>query len=100
MLDLRLIRDQTDLVRAGIAKLYAEAPIDEILALDARRRATLGEVEGLKAERKEGSKRVKQTKDNQERTELIAATRSLGDRIDQLDAVARTVDADLHHLLL
>ena len=75
MLDLRLIRDQTDLVRDGIAKLYAEAPIDEILALDAKRRATLGEVEALKAERNEGSKRVKQTKDNQERTELIAAMR-------------------------
>lgn len=100
MLDLRLIREQTDFVRDGIAKLYTDAPIDEILALDARRRAILGEVEALKAERNEGSKKVKQTKDPDERTELIAAMRSLGDRIDALDADSRTVEADLHQLLL
>ncbi len=100
MLDLRLIRDQTDFVREGIAKLNAEAPIDEILALDTQRRSILGEVEKLKAERNEGSKTVNKTKDPAERTELIAAMRTLGDRIDVLDGEARTVEADLHQLLL
>ena len=63
MLDLRLIREEPELVKAGIAKLHAEAPIDEILALDERRRSLLTEVEALKAERNEGSKRVNRTKD-------------------------------------
>ncbi len=100
MLDLRLIRDQPDVVREGIAKLYAEAPIDEILAIDAQRRTILAEVEALKAERNEGSKKVNKTKDPEERAELVAAMRALGDRIDELDAESRVVDGELHQLLL
>jgi len=100
VLDLKLIRDRTDLVRDGIAKLNATAPIDEILDLDTRRRSILGEVETLKAERNDGSKTVNRSKDPDERTRLIVEMRELGDRIDKLDEAARLVDAELSELLL
>ena len=56
MIDIKLIRDQTAWVKSEIAKLYVEAPIDEIVELDERRRATLSQVEQLKAERNRVSK--------------------------------------------
>ena len=100
MIDLRLMREQPDVVRAGIARLHAEAPIDEILALDGRRRALLTEVEALKAERNEGSKLVGKAKDPAERQATIAKMRALGDRIAALDEEVRQVEAELHDLLL
>ena len=100
MLDLRLIREQPDQVKAALATLNAEAPIDEILAFDANRRALLTEVEALKAERNEGSKLVTRTKDPAERQVLIANLRELGDRIAALDEEAKAVDVRLHDLLL
>jgi seryl-tRNA synthetase len=100
MLDLRLIRENPDHVKAAIATTYTEAPIDEILALDSRRRALLTEVELLKAELNRGSKAVGRAKDPTERQTLIASMRELGDRIGALDAEVAGVDERLHGLML
>jgi seryl-tRNA synthetase len=100
MLDLRLIREDPERVKAAIATTYTEAPIDEILALDARRRALLSDVEAKKAELNQGSKQVGRTKVPAERIELIAIMRKLGDRISELDAEANGVEAELNGLLL
>jgi seryl-tRNA synthetase len=100
MLDIRLIRENPEAVKAGIARLHTTAPIDEILAIDAQRRALLTEVEALKAERNEGSKAVAKTRDPEQRQQLIANLRGIGDTIDELDVRARTIDEELHQLLL
>ncbi|HEU4793813.1 MAG TPA: serine--tRNA ligase [Nitrolancea sp.] len=100
MLDLRLIRDQTDMVREALAKLNTTAPIDEILNLDARRRELLTEAEQLKARRNMGSKQISRTSAGPERDQLIAEMRELGDRIQELEAVITDTDAALTGLLL
>ena len=63
MLDINLIREQPDLVRAAMLKLGADAPVDKILDLDGRRRALLTEVETLRAERNAASKEIGRTRD-------------------------------------
>jgi seryl-tRNA synthetase len=100
MLDLRLIREDPEGVKAAIATLYTTAPIDEILELDNQRRAKLTEVEQLKAQRNEGSKLVNKTKDSGERKRLIEEMRTLGDQIAELDAQAKTIESSLNELLL
>lgn len=95
MIDIQLIRTQPDYVRAQIARLHTDAPIDEIIALDGRRRELLGEAERLKAERNAGSKAVGRTRDPEEREGLMTAMRDLGTRIAGLDDELRTVDASL-----
>jgi seryl-tRNA synthetase len=100
MLDLKLIRDNPEHIKAEMVKLNAQAPIDEIVVLDQRRRAVLTEVEALKAERNEGSKRVARSKDASERESLIETLRALGDNIAALDAQANEIDAELNRLLL
>jgi seryl-tRNA synthetase len=100
MIDIRLIREQTDFVREGIAKLFTDAPIDEILAADEKRRALVTEVEALKMQRNEGSKVVSKTKDPDERQRLITEMRELGDRISALDEETRQVDVLLETLQL
>ena len=100
MLDLRMIREDTERVKAAIATTYIEAPIDEIVALDARRRALLTEVEALKAELNRGSKEVGRAKDPEARQALIGQMRELGDRIGALDEEVNGVDARLDGLML
>jgi seryl-tRNA synthetase len=100
MLDLRVIRENPEDVKAAIAKLFTTAPIDEILALDSNRRALLTEVEALKAERNEGSKVVARTKDPEERQTLVTNLRTLGDTITELDDKARGIDEELRKLML
>ncbi|MDI3342006.1 MAG: serine--tRNA ligase [Sphaerobacter sp.] len=100
MIDLRVIREQTEMVREALAKLNTEAPIDEILELDARRRALLSEVEELKAQRNAGSKEISRLAPGPEREARIAEMRALGDRIQALDAQLADVDQQLTSLLL
>lgn len=99
MLDIRLIREDPEAVKAAIATLYTEAPIDQIIELDTKRRQILTEVERLKAERNEGSKAVsKASKDDRPR--LIEEMRELGDRITSLDEEQRETDQTLSDLML
>ena len=100
MLDLRLIREDPERVKAAIATTYTEAPLDEIVALDERRRALLTEVESLKAELNQGSKEVGRTRDAAQRETLIVRMRELGDRIGGLDEEVKAVDAELQRLML
>ncbi|MEZ4531150.1 MAG: serine--tRNA ligase [Thermomicrobiales bacterium] len=100
MIDLKVIRDQTDMVRSALQSLYATAPIDEILALDESRRQVVTEVETLKAKRNEGSKEVGRTRDSERRAELIEEMRILGDDIAAKDEQVRAMDEELYGLLL
>ncbi|MCA9860504.1 MAG: serine--tRNA ligase, partial [Thermomicrobiales bacterium] len=100
MIDLKIIRDQPDMVRSALVALNTTAPIDEILSLDASRRQVVTEVESLKARRNEGSKEVGRTKDAERRAELIEEMRVLGDDIAAKDEQVRVTDEELRNLLL
>ena len=100
MLPLRLIREQTDVVRRACALRGVEAPIDEILEADRARRSLLSEVEGMRAERNEAGRAIGATRDPAERQRLIDAQRQVAARLDELDASVRERDDELQRLLL
>ncbi len=100
MLDLTYIREHTDEVKDAMAKLYAEAPIDEILDLDRKRRALLQEVEQLKQQRNVVSKEIGKMKDAEEREAKKAEMRTVGDQITALDAEVNAVEMRLNDLML
>lgn len=100
MLDLTYIREHTDEVKDAMAKLYADAPIDQILDLDRQRRAALQQVEALKQQRNTVSKEIGKMKDAAERDAKKAEMRAVGDQIDALDAQVREVETQLNDLML
>jgi len=100
VLSIQFIRENTDRVKRDVAARNTTAPIDRILELDESRRALLQEVERLRAERNAASKAISVTKDAAERSAKIAATREVGDQIDQLDKGLRAVDDELNSKLL
>lgn len=100
MIDIRLIRQDPEFVKAEIAKTYTEAPIDEILQLDEQHRALLTETEQLRAERNAGSKETGKKAPGPERDEHIARMRELGDRIQELDGKISKVEQQLNEYML
>lgn len=101
MLDLRFIRQQPEVVREAARKKQVDVDIDGILSLDARRRAIIGEVEELKAQRNQNSQEVaRRKKAGEPADDLIEATRAAGERIKALDEEKRDVEARLDALLL
>ncbi len=99
MLSAQFIRENLDRVRHDTAARAAVAPIDEILTLDEQRRSLIGQVEGLRAERNTASKAIGATKDADERAERIAAARTLGEKLDGLEAQLRETEASLQEAL-
>ncbi len=99
MHDIQMIREDPEAVRAGLARRGLDAPIDQIVELDEKRRSLLTEVETYKAERNTVSKEIGRMKDPGERQEKIDAMRSLGDRIDDLDQQVAAIEENLFRLL-
>ncbi|HMQ52303.1 MAG TPA: serine--tRNA ligase [Anaerolineae bacterium] len=103
MLDLNYIRENSDEVKTRLGDLNAEAPIDDILRLDAQRRDLLKEVEALRQERNAGSKAIGQLMREGKKDEAEAQKQrmsEIGDRIGALDETLRQVEADLNDKLL
>ena len=98
MLDLKYIRENTDLVREALAKRHADVPIDEILALDEQRRRLLIESESLRARRNEVSHQIASMKEKP--LQLIDEMREVGDLIRSLDRESRAINDRLNALLL
>jgi len=103
MLDLKLIRSEPERIKAALARRGAAEQVDELLALDARRRALLPEVENAQAERKTLSKQIGEAKQSGEEAraeELMATVQGLKERIETGKEELEGVDAKLGELAL
>ena len=102
MLDLRMIRQNPEKVREGLRKIGEDtAQVDQILALDEKRRSMLTEVEQLKAERNTVSDEIARMKrEKQDATETIERMRQVSQQIKDFDNELREVDAALQDALL
>jgi seryl-tRNA synthetase len=99
MLDLKLIRSDPERVKAALARRGAAAQVDELLALDARRRELLPRIEGAQAERKTISKQIGEAKQRgEEAVEEMAAVAELKQEIESGKAELEQVDADLQRV--
>lgn len=105
MLDIKLIREKTEFVRARLAARGAgdEQLIDGILQADESRRKALAEVETLKATRNRVSKEIGALMGQKKLAEAEAKkaeTKDLGDKITALDAQAKDAEAKRDELML
>ena len=99
MLDINLIREKPEVVRKAMTDRQMDASaVDSILQLDEKRRALLGQVELLKAERNTVSKEIGQMKEQSARQAKIEAMRVVGDKIAELDKQVAQVESDLNAL--
>ncbi|MDP3958158.1 MAG: serine--tRNA ligase, partial [bacterium] len=77
MLDIKFIRENSDLIKAAAQKKRLEFDVDALLDADKRRLEALALVEKLRTEQNKVTDRVAKTKDADEREALIREMRSL-----------------------
>ena len=96
MLDLKLFRENPELVKQSLIKRQMDpAIVDEVIALDEQRRCLILDVEAKKAERNAVSKEIGRMKSKEEREEKINAMRLLGDGISALDESLKQTETAL-----
>ncbi len=101
MLDIKLVRNDLEKVRAGMSKRGANVPLDDFLKLDEERRKKLNEVEQLKNRRNTVSKEVGRLKaQGQDASLLIKEMQEEGDRVQTLDSEIRNIEDKLLEILL
>jgi seryl-tRNA synthetase len=103
MLDPAYVRDHGDEVRAGLRNrgLDPEPILEPFAALDARRKALIPEVEGLKREQNASGEEIARAKrEGRDVSEVFAANKSRGQKIKELEAQLDEVDRQRTDLLM
>jgi seryl-tRNA synthetase len=102
MLDRRLIREDPARVRLGLRRRsLPDGVVDEILALDARHRAAITELDASKADRNRLSAEFARAKTGgaDALADLRTQSAAVGDAIKTLESSAATLDEQLDQLL-
>jgi seryl-tRNA synthetase len=85
MLDIRLIRERSDYVKAELTRVgFAPENVDAILDIDRQRRELIQQTESLRAQRSETSRTIGK-QEPVERERLKAEMRAVGERIAALE---------------
>lgn len=102
MLDIRVIRENVQWAKDKLATRGIDAAeIDEVVALDEKRRALIVQTEELKKNRNAASEAIAVAKRNKEdATEQIAAMKNVGAQIKDLDAQLAEVKEKVDYILV
>ena len=101
MLDLKFIRENPEVVKKGVESKNEKNRVDEILALDTKRRDIIVKVEELKAKKNKVSQEVGRLKKAGENADaIIAEMKQVGDDIKELDDKLNVVDGELNDILM
>ena len=111
MLDIRFIRENPDAVRENIKKKFQENKlplVDEVIDLDAKRRAAIAEADQLRSNRNTLSKQIgmlmgqaKKDPSKMEEAEAVKAqVKEQADRLAELEKLENELEAELHKRML
>ena len=111
MLDIRFIRENPEVVKENIKKKFQDGKlplVDEVIGLDARRRAAIMEADQLRSNRNSLSKQIgmlmgqskKDPSKLQEAEAVKAQVKEQADRLAELEKLEAELEAELHKRML
>lgn len=101
MLDIRVIREETEAVKAFLKARNNNFDVDALLALDAERKKLQAAVDDLKAKRNAGSKQIGKLRASGEDTSAIMEEmKQLSEQVKVNDAKVQEIDKKVHDLML
>ena len=96
MLDIKLIRENPEIVKKGLQAKNDTSDIDHILEIDNNRRQLIFDVEELKKQRNENSALVAQYKrEKKDASAVIEKTKEISSKIKELDQLLLDVEKDV-----
>jgi seryl-tRNA synthetase len=99
MLDIRFIRENTDLVKAGAAKKHIEVDIDRLIQVDDERKTLRQQLDDRKAEQNRMSDSIRLAKD-EEREKLIESMRHVKEGGAELETKYTAIMEEWQKLML
>lgn len=100
MLDIKLIRTETEKIKKALSRRKEEVNIDGLLELDGQRRELLFDVEQKKAQQNAVSKEIpKLKKEGKDTTEIFAKMKELSDSIKADDEKVRELDEKIQTIM-
>ncbi|MBP7527311.1 MAG: serine--tRNA ligase [Syntrophorhabdaceae bacterium] len=101
MIDPKMIRDNIEVVNAGLAKRQASFDAGKLVDLDEKRRRLIQETEKLKSEKNTLSNEIAQLrKSGTDASEKIEYQRSLGRKIEEAGQELKTAEEEWEQVLL
>ncbi len=100
MLDIKFIRENLDLVKAGAAKKRIKINLDALIAADDARRAALLSFEAKKTAQNTASVEISSTQDPMRRAQLISEMKLLKEEIQKEEEVLRDIMQKWQELML
>jgi len=99
MIDLKVIRENPDLVKRAARDKNMKVDIDQVLEVDRRRRALETEFNELRFQQKQAGEQIAKAAKEQ-KAELSKAMGQIKERLKELDTQREQVDAELRQLML
>lgn len=100
MLDIKFIRENIDLIKAGAKKKHMEMDLDRFVLLDDKRKELLTSVETKKAEQNRVSREVAEMQDDTARSQSIAEMKVLKEEIQEEEEELKKVLEEWQELML
>lgn len=101
MLDIKVIRQNPDLLVKALEKRHSKIDLTEFLELDRKRREIIAEAEQLKNKQNEASKLIPgYKKEGKDISSLMAEMKSIADRVKDLDGKTREIDDAMEKIML
>ena len=101
MIDIRLIRENPELVKQGIKNKNEKDTVDDVLRLDEERRKLISSTDELKAKRNKVSDKIPQMKKaGEDISEVLAEMKDVSDEITELDLKLRNIEDHVNELLM
>jgi seryl-tRNA synthetase len=100
MLDIKFIRDNPEIVKAGVKKKHAKADIDGLIVLDERRLTELKEVENIRSEVNRVSNDIARNQDSALKVQLIEEMRVVKEDLKAKEEKLRATMDEWRDLML
>lgn len=100
MLDVKFIRENSEIVKKGLLNKNAKDIVDEIIQLDEERRTFISQTEELKAKKNQVSAQIpKMKKAGEDTTAVFAEMKQVGDQIANLDGKLKEIEEKIDSVL-
>lgn len=99
MLDVKFIRENPEIVKAGVKNKGYDIDIDKFLQTEKKRREIIRALEDMRAQKNKASKEIPLLKDGQQKEKIILEMRELDTNSDRLNNDLQKIEEEFNEIL-
>jgi seryl-tRNA synthetase len=100
MLDIKFIKENPDIIKEAVEKKNVSLDVDQLLALEEKRREALASFEALRTEQNTLSDKIPQASDAAERAALIENLKPLKEKVQEAEEAVRAIMKEWQGMML